>query len=329
MGASEQAVVHSGLKTLQALSTTPISIIKNGTYLRISKHGVIRTEAYRLDYRRVWSGQTSSSKDFSTISGALADILCQAVAARIPKDGSVATLCSGGVDSSLITTLVVKILKKKKQLNRLKIFTVGNLDLKSSTEENDLEHVLLLLRQLGLDPKYYLTIIPAEAVKKYQARVLRAGVFCTQPRLITPNPVLNSQVRHTVLMSTVLALINQWYPDIKSIITGDGADELFAGYDSMWQHAHTATTLRTRIIRKLSDFPLNDAARVALSAYHGAVLVGRNILDNEMAHPIEIRMPYTSHLVLRVLREASPHYLVGKFNGQLVSKYLLRTVALQ
>jgi asparagine synthetase B (glutamine-hydrolysing) len=202
------------------------------------------------------------------------------------------------------------------------VFTFDQSGSQSAAE--DLKACCLLLDKLGLSQQKYLTIIPEQ--KEVRAFLYKSYVFADQNRLITPNPVLNTQIRHTVRMSQVLGYVVGCFPEIKCILSGDGADEIFAGYNSMRENVTSGGQLVENIRHKLADFPLNDAARVSLSSYFGtaAVLKYRAKTVTTIVHPMEVRMPFTSHLVLALLTNASADFLVGELNGERVSKFVLR-----
>jgi asparagine synthetase B (glutamine-hydrolysing) len=373
VAASEHAVVNEALNVLGAPADTPINIVRNGTYLRVSKNGVVSTHTFRPDYNRVWQGTEYSIPHFHNIVRTVRDALVKATADRIPATGPVAVLAGGGVDSSLILTFVVKTLTSRGELDRLKVFTLGSYSASQDKSANDLLNAQDLLEHLQLDCERFLHIIDPFKIQEWRDLLLQTKVFSRNPRLITPNPV-RTQMRHTVTMSCVLAWIVRQFPKIKTVLTGDAADELFAGYNSMRQGVQSAAELRTRVVEKLDDLPLNDAARVTLSSCHGVTaILKRNVLEPAIRsrgmqnsqttlaenleswtcdeiwhrlreeklddpvlrdlvlsiHPIEVRMPFTSHHVLRTLQSAHADYAVGQINGTILPKFLLRVVALE
>lgn len=327
ISASEYSAVHEGLQKIKAPASATISIVKNGCYLLISKSGKITTKSYRPDYKKVFSGTTFSRSHFNQKVREVKKALYAAVVARIPQEGPVAVLCSGGIDSSIILAMTVAYLKKQHQLARLRVFTVGSVA-PGAQSGSDLKNVLTLLKSLSVSPDKFLTTIEPAEIKKHKAAILRTAVFCEHPRLIPPNPILNTQVRNTVLMSTVLALVVKKSAHVKIVLTGDAADEVFAGYPSMRRGVKNGVALQQRIVDTLNDFPLNDAARVTLSSYYGAFFVGKEILKNKKAHPVEVRTPFTSHQVLRSVFSAHPDYLVGVYKSVEMSKFLLRLVGI-
>jgi len=372
--ASEYPVVHAALEMLGAPETVPIEIMKNGTYLKITKGGEKIVVSYRPDFQKVFGGTEYSLAHFEKKIVDVQDAIERATLHRIPREGIVGVLCSGGVDSSLLLVMTVKILEERGELDRMKVFsfgdtTVGQGNVSETPEENDLLNVLVLFQHLQLDPAQYLHIISPEHIREWQQYLLRGKVFSAHPRLIPPNPILQTHVRHTVMQSAVMASIIDAYPEIITLITGDAADELFVGYNSMRDGVSNGEGLARNLRDKLNDLPLNDAARIALSCYHGTQCVLKHALKNEIKeknpetveqfnkidemspteieealqklgisevhkileklHPIEVRMPYTSHIVLRTVQDAHPDYLIGSINGNVLPKFILRMVALR
>ncbi|HTW79073.1 MAG TPA: asparagine synthase-related protein [Terracidiphilus sp.] len=361
VAAQEVSLVHSALEQLRAPADVPIKVLGNGCFLRIGKSGATEEIEYRPDCRRVYSGEELSVQAVEEILDRLQSALVDAVLRRLPKDGPIPVLASGGVDSSVVLAIIATHLRAVGDLDRLRVVTFGRPDLPGPAE-NDFLNSLHLIEALGLSPREHFLQINEDLMAR-EALYVR-HVFCDHPRLITPNPILNSQVRHTVRMSLVLSDLARMCPDAKVVITGDVADELFAGYHSMRVGVQNGHQLRDRVREKLADLTLNDSARYTLASLYGcsaaisesspisyskvrghacgSLLTPVDGRPNnrippgfapdikfliETAHPIEVRTPFSSHLVLRALRDAHPDSLVGSFGDKVTSKFLLRLVA--
>ena len=264
--AQEYPVIDRILKQRGAIADHPINIVPNGSALVLSSEGM-RTEAYRNQYQTVWRGEQEihNENDMWKHAKRLNVIISKAVRDRIPKTGPVAVLCSGGVDSSLILHHVIDHLRSVGQMDRLKIYTLGCDDL-ADAESDDLKNVRYLLKHLQLDEDRYL--VQVEMNEEWFRYLMRGYVFNESARLITPNPA-QTQIRHTVQMSCVLAQVLLDNPMTDVVMTGDFADEIFAGYNSMHYGLGDPVVLTDRIKDKLSDLPLNDAARVILASMSG------------------------------------------------------------
>lgn len=327
IAASEHAVVNALLGEMKAPKSIPINIVPNGSYLKIESSSDFKAVVYRDSFQSVWSSQdTFSTEHFQHCVERFDRALSEAIAARIPQDGPVIVLAGGGVDSGVVVGKVARNLEANKELDRLKVVALGDSRLLADSERNDFLNVEKLIKHLGIDQKHILQICPAE-INELRESLYRNCVFSDQPRLIPPDPS-RTQIRHTVTMSCVLGKIVQMLPGVRCVISGDGADELLAGYNSMIQDVGDGGELRARIVQKLHDFPLNDASRVSLASYHGAWESSRIAVGDDLASPMEVRMPFTCHHVLNAVRETHPDYLVGGIDGEIYSKLILRIVAL-
>ena len=327
IGASESQVVNTILDDLGAPSDTPINIIKNGTYLKINSKGESEIVEYRPTANHSWEGADADSS-IEEATKDLSGIISESVRRRIPASGPVSVLCSGGVDSSLILAYTVQHLREQGEMDRLQIFTLGSTEFGDNDEENDLQNTLLLLNELGI-PEDHLQIIDPQEIESGKKKLYENFVFSDNPRLITPNPILNTQVRHSVMMSCVLGEVVKRSPETKVVLTGDCADEIFAGYNSMWKEAKTPEELRRNIRQKLDDLPLNDAGRLTLASLFGCKHYLRKSDDLETSPaPVEVRHPFTSHKVLEFIQNCPIDFVLGGEGEKTISKHLLRLVAL-
>jgi asparagine synthetase B (glutamine-hydrolysing) len=320
----EYTIVNTILNQNSIEQSVPIFSLKRGNCLRIFSDGKYQVYEYKPDFNVIWS--SLKKWDIKTSTTELQNALIQSLETRIPIKGIFGVLCSGGVDSSIILKLTYDYLKKTNNLDRLFIFTLGSDSNTLSGENNDLENVYILLEYLGINSDEFLHIINVS--DRWRDFLLTEEILCLEPHLVTPNPV-QTQVRHVISMSCVLAEIAIKHPNINVILTGDFADEIFAGYNSM--HTGNLDELRNIIQVKLDDLQLNDASRVTLSSLHGCKLLcerfGNFAKTNSKSHPIEIRTPYASPCVAKALSNIDCQNLIGEYENQVHSKYILRLVA--
>jgi asparagine synthetase B (glutamine-hydrolysing) len=290
----EYAVINEVLNNDNASASTPIKIIHNGCYIRINISDLsIEENVYSQAYKKVFAHKPNTNgMSIESLAFQFNKTLKEAISDRIPPVGNFGILCSGGIDSSLILKLLYEILKQRNQLNRLTVFTLGSRNLPLNKNENDLLNIEYLLKKLSLIKQH--VVIPTHG--NDSDYLYKSKVFTSNARLITPNPS-RTQIRHTVQMSCVLSYIAWNYPEIEIVFTGDYADELFAGYNSMHQLIINFEELRQNVINKLNDLPLNDASRVVLASLHGcAALLKEKYLNSEIK-----RMNYSNSKIQELI----------------------------
>lgn len=335
----ELSIVHNLAELNTENKDAAINLLKRGHCLSISYNNKAEITEYKPDFRAIWNG---GSLDHPEIKASkLYDALKQSVADRLPKEGDFGMLCGGGVDSSLLFKIILDLLSERRELHRLKVFTLGTPLNPLRGEDNDLENAYYLMEYFNLIPSdIYKVIYPSESWNNF---LLNEGVLpgkTGSPFLITPNPS-QTQVRHVITMSCVLAQAVIKFPDIRVMITGDFADELFGGYNSM--HNGNIGDLQQNIQHKLDDLPLNDASRVTLASLRGCKFLIEKLIEgalktsgslpvNNAWHPVEIRTPFASPLIAKVLSDFPASNLVGRRSAndkKIHSKYLLRLTAMK
>jgi asparagine synthase (glutamine-hydrolysing) len=186
------------------------------------------------------------------------ETLVRAVRQQMMGDVSVGVFLSGGLDSSLVAAIAARIANERGR--RLQTFAVG-------TEASaDLAAARTVAEHLGCD-HVEVTYTAAEALESLP-NVVRA-IESFDPGLVrsaVPNYMLARTTRQHV----------------KVVLTGEGADELFAGYDYMREftdddalHAELERT-----VRSLHNLNLQRCDRVT------------------MAHAVEARVPFLDRNVI-------------------------------
>lgn len=137
----------------------------------------------------------------------LKEVMIEAVKKRIPKqEAKFGVFLSGGLDSSIITTIVSKI------SDNIIYYSLG------STDTPDLQYVFELSKALNIEDK--LKIIPLPQLEDL-SELINNIVYHTE----SYNPSIISNGLATYLLSKAA------YNDgLKVVISGEGADELFCGY---------------------------------------------------------------------------------------------------
>lgn len=326
--ASESAPIHQTLNELGVDQRVAIEVLLPGRALCRKKSGEISELILRPQGLELYKEKSREDAVFERFMRAFSPSLIESVRRRIPLQGPVGVLCSGGIDSSVILAIVAKLLSEANQLERLKIFTLGSKSQEAADKNLDEFHVRLLLRSLDLDPNKFLHVIFHESLEPVKTSLFRKYVFAEFPRLITPNPILRSQVRNTVMMSSLLSQIRSSYPEVISLLTGDGADELMAGYAEMLRAKETASAVCEEIIVRVANFPMTDGARVSLASFFGASAANWLENINAASAPVEIRMPFTSHLFMEALSLAHLDFLFGQIDGVRCNKFPLRLLGI-
>lgn len=202
----------------------------------------------------------------------------QAVVKRLMGDMPVGVYLSGGLDSSLVAALM------RPHTVVLHSFTAG---MKGAP---DLEAAREAARFLGTE--HHELIYTAEEVKMAVPEVIRQIESFDAPL-----------VRSAVPMHFVSKLVAQ---HVKVVLSGEGADELFAGYAYL-----TGLGGGTRLKRELADITL----RLQDTNLQRADRVS-------MAHGLEARVPFLDSSLVRYVSRLPPELLDPRENRP--EKWLLR-----
>lgn len=217
---------------------------------------------------------------------ALRFALEESVRKRMLTDRPVAALLSGGLDSSLIASLVQKNLN---QLNQppLKTFSIG------FEGSSDLKHAKLVANWIKSDhteiimtPDEFFNSIPEviKVIESYDTTTVRASVG---------NFLIAKKIRELT--------------DCKVVFNGDGADELFGGY-LYFNNAPDTQSFHAETARLLEDIHTFDVLRS-----------DRSISSNGL----EARTPFLDKQFVAVVRSIDPA-LLQPVKGVQIEKHILR-----
>tara|TARA_A100001011_G_scaffold382880_1_gene453359 strand:- start:44 stop:1645 length:1602 start_codon:yes stop_codon:yes gene_type:complete len=148
---------------------------------------------------------TESMKSYTILCEMTKDMLIEAVRKRLLSDRPVACLLSGGLDSSLIASIVCSL--SSKQIETFSIGLQGSPDLKYA--KMVAEHLNTKHHEVIVTEEEFLNAIPdvIRRIESYDTTTVRASVGnCLIGKYISENS------------------------DAKVIFNGDGADELMGGY---------------------------------------------------------------------------------------------------
>ncbi len=197
----------------------------------------------------------------------LKSLMIDAIGLRLRADVPVGAYLSGGLDSSIITSIISRYFN-----NKLRTFSIGFQE--AAFDETPFQQELV--KYLGTD--HHELIVSNRDIREYFPQVIR---HCEKPVLRTaPVPMfLLSKVVHD--------------HHFKVVLTGEGADEVFGGYDifkegkirQFWNR-FPQSSLRPRLLEKLYPSIFKDPTR------------SRNLLQQFYAvAPDDLSDPFFSHRI--------------------------------
>ena len=215
----------------------------------------------------------------------LNELLTKAVTKRLMSDAPLGVLLSGGLDSSLVTSIVVREAKKRGQ--KVKSFSIGmdpnSLDLKKARTAAEFlgteHHEVIFTSQQGielLDELIYKT-------ESYDVTTTRAAT----PMLI---------------LSKYIASLG-----VKVVLSGEGADEIFGGY-LYFLNAPSYEEFHEECVRRVKRLHTSDVLRADRAT---------------MGAGVEARVPFLDKEFLDYAMTISPNYKFIKMGGH-AEKFVLR-----
>ena len=212
--------------------------------------------------------------------------LIRAVEKRLLSDNTihVGSFCSGGLDSSLIAAIAAE------NISHLHTFAVGMRDA-SGRESEDLCAARIASDHIGSNHHEY---VISEA-EYYEAlpEVIR--------KLETYDPSL---VRCAVPCYFTCKLASAY---VTVVLTGEGADEIFAGYQYM---------------KHFSEEALNHEARRLIQTVHNINLQRADRMG--MLFGLELRVPFFDLALIELGMKISPGLKIRAQNGDRIEKWVLR-----
>ncbi|HKE68706.1 MAG TPA: asparagine synthase-related protein [Nocardioidaceae bacterium] len=220
---------------------------------------------------------------------AIRDTLVQSVRARMMADVPIGVFLSGGLDSSLVAAIMARHGADTGQ--RIRSFAAGvagSSDLRAArrvADHLDLEH-----HERIYDADEVLDVLPTvvRSMEAYEPSLVRSAV---------PNYLLAELAAEHV----------------KVVLTGEGADEIFAGYDYLRDY-DDADELRAELVRSvegLHNLNLQRCDRVTMA--HGlearVPFLDRDVIAVGDRIPIGWKLPGEAGEEKRILREAFDGWL--------------------
>jgi asparagine synthase (glutamine-hydrolysing) len=223
---------------------SPGSILKDVSRLRAGHCAVWNRTTWRE--QPFWELGTKSpahrpAGDPTRAAEALESVLRDSVVCRLESDVPLGCFLSGGIDSSLVAALAQRALNGK-----LKTYTVGFQD----SAMNEAPHARAIASHLHTD--HHEIMISPETLRAEFENILA----------LAPEPIGDDSFVPTHLIA------RETRRHVTVALSGDGGDELFAGYDKYRQFL-TARRLRRWLPlpwRTLADLPLGDRRQKAAEA---------------------------------------------------------------
>ncbi len=174
--------------------------LEAGTYILYENNEFLKKKYYQINTYKKIKDEPTALKDIE-------EILFKSVEYRLKADVEVGSLLSGGIDSSFISALYTKISGKK-----INTFSVGYTEYKNYDE---LEYAQLTAKHIGSN-HHPLEISRPEFINSFED-VLDALEEPHGDSAAVPLYLLTKKIKET---------------GIKTVLSGEGSDELFLGYDN-------------------------------------------------------------------------------------------------
>lgn len=182
---------------------TSINKLENGSFIVYEKNSFQIKKYYKVKtYKTIKDEQTAIEK--------IEEILFDSIHKRIDCDVEVGSLLSGGIDSSLIATIYAKNTQKK-----IKTFSIGY---DTHTKYSELPYANLVAKQIKSDH------LALELSKKDFIESLEEVFEDLEEPHADPA---------SIPLWHLTKQINQ--QGIKTVLSGEGSDELFLGYDNYFK----------------------------------------------------------------------------------------------
>ena len=205
------------------------------------------------------------------------------------SDQPIGILLSGGLDSSLIASIMCYLKKNKLINNPIKTFTIGledAVDIIAAEKVSDFLESEHATYNFGVEDAIDVLENVIYHLETYDITTIRASI---------PLYLLSMQIKEDT--------------DIKVLLSGEIADEIFGGY-LYFHKAPNREEMQYELVDKVNALHKYDLLRA-----HKATL----------ANTIEIRMPFDDQDFIDYIMNIDPKYkMINKENENNIEKYILR-----
>ena len=288
----------SELKQINNLTTEPITQFPPGHFLiKNYSHNTKFIKFYKYHtLTQYYMPQCIQFKSFfderNYYKTLIKGTLINAVKKRLLSDRPIACLLSGGLDSSLITSIVVDLLKDK-TINKLETFSIG---LSGST---DLVYAKKVATYLG--------------TKHTEILLKEDDFFDAIPEVIEK---IESYDTTTVRASVGNYLISRYISqnsDAKVIFNGDGSDELTGGY-LYFHKAPNILLFDFEVKNLLQDIHYFDVLRSDRSISSCGLeprtpFLDKTFVNTYLSIPLHYRKPEGNEIEKKILRDSFMEFL--------------------
>ncbi|XRO76876.1 asparagine synthase (glutamine-hydrolyzing) [Methanocaldococcus sp. 10A] len=270
----------------------------------------------KITLKKYWDvGCNDLIYDKNTILNKLKTLFESSVRYRLISDVPIGVSLSGGLDSSLVTSIAYKY------NNNLTAYTVGfGFEGDENKEAEETAHYL------GINHKNI--YVDIEKIKNNLDKIVFHLEEAAADPAIIPSYFIYKEIAK----------------DVKVLLLGEGSDEIFGGYDEYKIFSLPIPNIfRKRIFEYLrkpfkEKLPLKNHIKYEPKINYDGNLNDylltdlKNILPNfqllrvdklSMAHSLEARVPFLDYRLVEFAFKIPPKYKINKFTG----KYILREVA--
>ncbi len=290
--------ISSELKALESYCAE-IEIFPPGNYIH-SKDGMLKRW-----YKKVWKANNYKKKE--DVKGDIRNSLESAVKRQLMTDVPYGVLLSGGLDSSIIASVVNRFSKKRVET------------------DNSLNAWWPQVHSFSVGLKESPDLIAAKLVSKHLNTVHHEVIFTVQEGMDAIEDVIFKLETYditTIRAATPMYLMARVIKSmgIKMVLSGEGADEIFGGY-LYFHKAPNSIELHNETIRKLNNLHLYDCLRANKSMAAWGVEARVPFLDKDF---IEVAMTIDPEHKLIKNGEMEKSILRESFHGYLPDSILFR-----